>query len=54
MWVVQYRCLYREHWYDDSEWPDWNGAAARAMQLVAAGRRVRIIAPDGRLAWVSA
>lgn len=43
MYTVQYRCLYREHWYDDSEWQTWDSAAARAMQLVAAGRRVRVL-----------
>jgi hypothetical protein len=53
MWTVQYRCLYREHWYDDSEHMMWEAAAARAMALVAMGRRVRIVDGWGRVVWQS-
>lgn len=49
MFIVQYRCIYREHWYDDSEWWNWQEAAARAMQLAAAGRTVRILGPGGEI-----
>jgi hypothetical protein len=51
-WLVQYRCLYREHWYDDGEYPSLEPAVARAWQLAAQGRTVRVLDPQGRVVYV--
>ena len=61
MWTVQYRCQYREHWYDYADpngvempQPDWMSAYRLAVwvraQLV---REVRIVGPDGTLYGVA-
>lgn len=52
MWTVQYRCLYRDHWYDDDAAPchsSYEDARARAVVLaMLSGRAVRVVDPYGR------
>lgn len=49
MWEVQYRCLYREHWYDYRATETWEEAVQAAQEVVALGRTVRILDPRGVL-----
>ena len=42
LFAVQYRCLYREQWYDDLETTDPAQATVRLQELAQAGRRVRV------------
>lgn len=42
VYLVQYRCQYREYWYDDLETDNWAQAYQRAVMLEAAGRAVRV------------
>ena len=53
MFTVQYRCQYREYWYDAGDAPDITQALAIAYPLVQAGRRVRIIDEYGYIVWRS-
>jgi hypothetical protein len=47
-YIVQYRCLYRDHWYDDSEHFDFASAAHRALFLRDTYHRVvRVISSSG-------
>lgn len=52
MWTVQYRCLYRDFWYDDEADPihgSYEAARARAIVLaMLSGRVVRVVDPYGR------
>jgi hypothetical protein len=45
MFTVQYRCRYREFWYDapGGDGVDWVTAVAMAQALMAIGRAVRIV-----------
>ena len=52
-WLVQYRCIYREHWYDDGEYPSLESAVARAWQLAAQGRTVRVLDAYGRVVYAT-
>lgn len=52
MYCAQYRCLYREHWYDDEDsgWTaSFREAERRAGELQRSGRQARVIAEDGRM-----
>lgn len=42
MYLVRYRCTYRDHWYDDLETDDYQEAIARALRLEGAGRLVAV------------
>lgn len=41
-YVVQYRCIYREHWYDYDTAASWNEAVALAAEVESNGRTARI------------
>ena len=41
-YLVQYRCIYREYWYDYAEAATWADAVAIAGQLEQLGRAARI------------
>ena len=46
MFTVQYRCLYRDYWYEDLDNVDWVTAVQRAQHLYTAnqGRRtIRVV-----------
>lgn len=43
MYLVRYRCAYREYWYEDLETPDPQVALNRAMLLEAYGRTVMVV-----------
>ena len=51
MFQVQYRCVFREWWYDDVEVYDWPLAVNRAMQVAAARRTPTRIVSGGRIVW---
>lgn len=53
MFTVQYRCLYRDYWYDDIGPVDWNQAVSRVVQLHLAGRRSRIVDEYGNVHWTT-
>jgi len=54
VYTVQYRCIYREHWYDDSDYPSIEEAVARAWQLATEeGRTTRVVDPYGRVVYAS-
>lgn len=53
MFQIQYRCVYREWWYDDAETDSWPWAVSRAMQVAAARRTLTRIISYGRIVWVS-
>ena len=38
MYMVLYKCLYREYWYEGPETTDWNQAYAVAQQIKAQRR----------------
>ena len=50
---VQYLCTYRPIWYDDGpEWPTYQQAVWRAMQITAARRtQTRVLDAYGRVVW---
>jgi len=53
-WLVQYRCIYREHWYDDGEYPSLESAVARAWQLaVQEGRTARVVDAYGQVVYAT-
>jgi hypothetical protein len=48
LYIVQYRCLYRDYWRDDQEFTDFASAQQRALYLkLAHGRNVRVISQSG-------
>ncbi len=47
MYQIQYRCLYREHWYDYDTADTWNEAVRLAGKVEAVGRKARIATLDG-------
>jgi hypothetical protein len=51
MFEVQYRCVYRDFWYQDLETFNGGEALARARQL-ALQRYVRIV-QNGQIVWAS-
>jgi len=53
MFTVQYRCQFREYWYEApaGDWVDWPTAYAVAVTLLQSGRRVRILDAYGRVVW---
>lgn len=53
VWTVRYRCVYRDHWYDDSDWQDLGSAVQRAQQIQQEEprRAVVILSPDWRVVW---
>jgi len=53
MFTVQYRCQFREYWYDAGDTPDITQALGIAYRLVQAGRRVRILDDSGFIVWHS-
>lgn len=51
---IEYRCLYRDAWYEYSEATsmNWIEAIARATGLVrSTGRQVRIVDQTNRIKW---
>lgn len=50
MYLVRYRCQYREYWYDDLETDSYQDAVARATALVAGGR-LAVVVSDGVVVW---
>ena len=53
-YTVQYRCQYREHWYDQADGLTWAQAMATASTLVqTTGRMVRILGWEGNVVWES-
>lgn len=48
MYIVQYKCLYRDHWYDDEEYLDLASAMHRALFVRDTYKRVvRVISSSG-------
>jgi hypothetical protein len=47
MYTVYYRCLYREHWYEYAEAPNFQMARQYAAALEGMGRTALITDPDG-------
>jgi len=49
-WTVQYRCSYREYWYDDREFDNPYVAMQYAASLAqSTRRRVRVVDPNGNV-----
>jgi hypothetical protein len=57
MYTIQYRCLYREQWYDDEderEYADPGDAINDALMLaVNTGRRVRVVFAGQSVVWTT-
>jgi hypothetical protein len=50
MYLVRYRCQYREQWYDDLETDNYQEAVERAMALVTGGR-LAVVVMEGSVVW---
>ena len=51
MYVVQYRCIYRDHWYEEAETAYLLMAQQYAAHVEAAGRVARILDEFGRVIY---
>jgi len=54
MYLVRYRCMFRDWWYDDIETDDLNVAVTRARQVFVARSTPVIVVSSGHLIWASA
>jgi hypothetical protein len=53
-WTVQYRCSYREYWYDDREFENPILAMQYADSLAqSTGRKTRIVDQQGNVVYYS-
>lgn len=51
MYMVYYRCIYREHWYEHAETAYLSMAVMYAQQVEGMGRVARIEDPAGNVIY---